>query len=344
MPIVEDSARSPRPSTIRDVAALAGVSKSAASRALLGQGGVSSENLEKVRRAIEQLDFVPNQVARSLSVRSPATLGLFLRQSGSPFYAHLAAAFEAETGMRGYEVLTVASEDRPDEANFRSLMVLADLRTAGIVVSTPTVDPQTIRKVAARVPLVLVGQMGQPSNPDVPFVAPDPAQGKAILDHVLELGHREIALLAYPEERSPTQWARIQWMRNYLERSRISHRLLTVEPEADMRAMVDEMHRAGVTALLCNNDWTALDAISAARQLGLSVPGDLSIVGHDGVPPFDHDAIGLTTYRLPIGTMAATAVEVIDSMIQGKPVERGGILLSGELIVGRTTTTRSDVH
>lgn len=337
MPIAEESARSPRPSTIRDVAALAGVSKSAASRALLGQGGVSSENLEKVRRAIEELDFVPNQVARSLSVRSPATLGLFLRQSGSPFYAHLAAAFEAETGKRGYEVLTVASEDRPDEANFRSLMVLADLRTAGIVVSTPTVDPQTIRKVAARVPLVLVGQMGQPSNPDVPFVAPDPAQGRIILDHVLDLGHREIALLAYPAERSPTQWARIAWMQKHLKRARISHRLVIVEPDSDMLATIDELSRAGITALLCNNDWTALDALAAARRLGISVPEQLSIVGHDGIPPFDHDAIGLTTYRVPIDSMAAAAVELVDAMVRGEAAEVNGTLLSGELVVGRTS-------
>ncbi|MFF0225449.1 LacI family DNA-binding transcriptional regulator [Streptomyces sp. NPDC004629] len=332
-----DTPRGRRPSTIRDVAALAGVSKSTASRVVLGQGGVSPENVEKVRRAIEQLDFVPNQIARNLTTRSSALLGLFLRHTRSPFYASLATAFEENAGVKGYEVMSLASGDQPDEANYRSLMLMADMRSTGIVVAAPTVEPATIRQVASRVPLVLVGQMGQPSNPGVPYIAPDPQEGRALIDHVVGLGHRAIALLAFSPRQSPTQWARIAWMRDELRHNGLLTSLEVIKPDEDLTNVVDALHRAGTTAILCNNDWTALDAIAAAARLGLSVPDDLSIAGYDGIPPFDHEVLGLTTYRTPLNDMAEAAVRLIDELVRDNHVETGGILLRGELLVGRTT-------
>lgn len=334
---VQDEAR--KASTIRDVATLAGVSKSTASRALLGQPGVSWKNLEKVQRAVEQLDFVPNQIARSLSRPSPATLGLFLRSAEYPFYGHLAKGFAAEAGVRGYEVLSVSSFDQPDDANYESLMVLAGLRAAGIVVASPVVDPLTIRRVAARVPLVLVGQMGQASNPDVPFVAPDPNDGVVLIEHVVALGHTSVALTAAPPEQSPTQWDRIQAMRDDLEARGISNRIVAIEPETNIVDVVSELHRAAVTAVLCNSDFIALDVLAAAAHLGLSVPDDLSVAGFDGLPPLDHEAIGLTTFRVPAAGLAAAAVELVHKLIRAEELKRGGVFVRGELLVSRTTGT-----
>jgi DNA-binding LacI/PurR family transcriptional regulator len=326
-----------RASTIRDVALAAGVSKSTASRALLGQPGVSQENLEKVRRAIQQLDFVPNQIARSLSVPSPAMLGLFLRSAEGQFYGYLAKEFDCEAGERGYEVLSVSSFDQPDDANYQSLMVLAGLRTAGIVVASPVVDPLTIRRVATRVPLVLVGQMGQPTNPDVPFVAPDPSDGVVLTEHVLALGHTSVALTAAPPEQSPTQWVRIERMRSYLEARGIRNRLVIIRPETSLIDLVSELHQEKVTAVLCNQDFVALDVMAAAAHLGLSIPGDLSVTGFDGFPPFDHEALGLTTFRIATAGLAAGAVDLVHRLIKVEEVDRGGVFVPGELLVGRTT-------
>ncbi|MFJ9893494.1 LacI family DNA-binding transcriptional regulator [Streptomyces sp. NPDC091280] len=326
-----------RPSTIRDVAALAGVSKSTVSRAVMGQGGVSAENMEKIQRAIEQLDFVPNQLARSLNARSSAVLGLFLRHTRSPFYAHLAGAFEESAGEVGYEVMSLASGDQPDDANYRSLMLMADMHTAGIAVAAPNVDPRTIRQVASRVPLVLVSQMGQPSNPGVQYVAPDPRAAGALIDHIADLGHTSIALLAHSPEQSPTQWARITWMRDELTSRGLLAGPQRIEPDQDLTHVIGELHRAGATAILCPSDWVAFDALAAAQRLGLAVPDDISITGYDGVPPFDHEVFGLTTYRIPVDAMAAAALELLDNLIRDNHVEAGGILMSGELVTGRTT-------
>jgi DNA-binding LacI/PurR family transcriptional regulator len=336
MPSGEGNHRGRRPSTIRDVAALAGVSKSTASRAVLGQGGVSPENMDRVRQAIERLDFVPNQIARSLTATSSAVLGLYLRHTRSPFYAHLAGAFEESAGLKGYEVMSLASGDKPDAANYRSLMLMADMRTAGIVVAAPNVDPSTIRQVASRVPLVLVGQMGQASNPGVSFIAPDPQASVELIDYVAGLGHTSIALLALSQQQSPTQWTRITWMRNELERRGLLGGFEQIEVDQDLTDVVDGLRNAGVTAILCPSDWVAFDALSAARNLGLSVPADISITGYDGVPPFDHPVFGLTTYRIPVDAMAAAAVKLIDDLVQNNHVDSGGILLRGELLVGQT--------
>ncbi|WP_226657904.1 LacI family DNA-binding transcriptional regulator [Leifsonia sp. LS1] len=337
MPPGQNKQHGRRSSTIRDVAALAGVSKSTASRAVAGQGGVSAENLEKILKAIEQLDFVPNQIARSLTARSSAVLGLFLRHTRAPFYAHLAGAFEESAAVKGYEVMSLASGDQPDEANYRSLMLMADLHTAGIVVATPNVDPRTIRQVASRVPLVLASQMGQPSNPGVPFVAPDPRDGGHLIEHLAGLGHTAIAVLALPAQHAPTQWARISWMRDELTRRGMLAGFEWIEPDQDLTEIVDSLYRSGATAIMAPSDWVAFDVLSATDRLGLSVPGDLSVTGYDGVPPFDHSVFGLTTYRIPVDEMAAAALKLLDDLIHDNPIGTSGVLLHGEMIVGRTT-------
>lgn len=329
--------RSRKNSTIRDVAALAGVSKSTASRAVLGQGGVSAETIDRVRHAIEQLDFVPNQIARSMNSSSSAILGLFLRHTRSPFYAHMAGAFEENAGSKGYEVMSLASGDQPDEANYRSLMLMADLRTAGIAVVAPNVDPRTIRQLASRVPVVLVGQMGQPSNPGVPYVAPDPQAAAELIDHLVGLGHRSIAMFSLTQDASPTQWARTSWMRSELERRGILSGFVLVEPYEELTEKISRAKAAGATAIMAPSDWVAMDVIAAARRLGLDVPNDLSVTGYDGVPPFDHEMLALTTYKIPLDKMAASAVKILDDLVREQPMDAGGILLRGELIVGKTT-------
>lgn len=334
--------RNRKPSTIRDVAALAGVSKSTASRAVLGQGGVSAANLDRVRHAVEQLDFVPNQIARSMNSSSSAMLGLFLRHTRSPFYAHMAGAFEDNAGEKGYEVMSLASGDQPDEANYRSLMLMADLRTAGIAVVAPNVDPRTIRQAASRVPLVLVGQMGQPSNPGVPYIAPDPSAAEELIAHLARLGHRAITLLSLTQDASPTQWARTSWMREELQRQGLLRDFVLIDPFEDMTGKVAAAHARGATAIMAPSDWVAMDVIAAARRLGLSVPSDLSVTGYDGVPPFDHEVLGLTTYRIPIDEMASSAVTMLDELVRESRVAMGGRLLRGQLIVGASAAAAPD--
>lgn len=329
--------RSRKHSTIRDVAALAGVSKSTASRAVLGKGGVSAETISRVQQAVEQLDFVPNQLARSMNTSSSAILGLFLRHTRSPFYAHMAGSFEESAGDRGYEVMSLASGDQPDEANYRSLMLMADLRTAGIAVVAPNVDPRTIRQVASRVPLVLVGQMGQAANPGVPFVAPDPTAAKDLIDHLVSLGHKSIALFSLTAAASPTQWTRTSWMREELEARGLLATFVLIDPEEELSEKVSLARDSGATAIMAPSDWVAMDTIAAAHKLGLSVPGDLSITGYDGVPPFDHEVLALTTYRIPLEEMAARAVRILDDLVRDSQAEVGSALLRGSVIVGGTT-------
>ncbi|NHI16259.1 hypothetical protein [Microbacterium excoecariae] len=100
--------------------------------------------------------------------------------------------------------MSLASGDQPDEANYRSLTLMTDLRTAAIAVVAPNVDPRTIRQVASRVPLGLVGQMDEPSTPNVPYVAPDPRAAGELIEHLVDLGHGSIAVLSLPQEASPT--------------------------------------------------------------------------------------------------------------------------------------------
>lgn len=179
--------------------------------------------------------------------------------------------------------------------------------------------------------------MGQPSNPGVPYVAPDPRAAEELIDHLVGLGHSSIAVLSLTQEASPTQWARTSWMRDELERRGLLSDFVFIDPYEDLAEKVARAHEAGATAIMAPSDWVAMDAIAAARRLGLSVPGALSVTGYDGVPPFDHEILALTTYRIPLEKMAETAVRILDDIVRENQTEAGGILLRGEVIVGQTT-------
>ncbi|MFD7437755.1 LacI family DNA-binding transcriptional regulator [Streptomyces sp. NPDC059861] len=283
-----------RPPTIRDVAERAGVSKSLVSLVLRGSGQVRPEKREAVLRAVRELGYRPNAAARSLSERrtlprpglhstgGTPVVGVLLDDLRNPWFVDLLDGLNSLLHTAGLHMLLADARLNRRVGDDLTGPFL-DLGADGLVVVGTLPDPAALGTVAARIPVVVAGAR-EPAPPGVDVVAGDDEHGTRLLtEHLIGLGHRRIAHLA-------GYGAVGELRRRSFEATMREHGLAgdaVVEPcdqteEGGHRAAVRLLVRSGrPTAVLAVNDIAAVGALSAAEDLGLSVPGDLSVTGYD---------------------------------------------------------------
>ncbi|ASQ93430.1 hypothetical protein CGL27_10285 [Streptomyces sp. 11-1-2] len=323
--------------TILDIAAEAGVSKSAVSRALSGQGEVSAETREKVERAARKLGYVANAMARGLVSSQTKTVGVLLRDMTRPFYALLQTAMQRAAEDRGYQVVTATSAADLGVADaLRALRNLVSLQVDGLVVSSARLPSEEIVPFIDRVPIVVAGR--RETSRGITSVFCDDADGGTVLaEHLLQLGHERIAVVLADEAYSLSQYARGFAM---VERIRAVGKTPVVWQVATDReatqAINDQLDGAGVTAIMCPTDGSAVDALEVLRQRGQSAPEDYTVTGYDGFGPLNTPYLGLTTFRQPVEEIGRTSINLLLDKIEGKTDQDRLVELRGSLIEGRT--------
>jgi DNA-binding LacI/PurR family transcriptional regulator len=336
---VERMARArPKVPTILDVAAEAGVSKSAVSRALSGQGEVSTETRERVESAARKLGYVANAMARGLVSSRTKTIGVLLRDMTRPFYAFLQVAMQKAAEDRGYQIVTVTSAGDPEVADaLHALRNLISLQVDGLVVSSARLPSEKIVPFIDRVPIVVAGR--RETSRGITSVFCDEADGGTMLaDHLLKLGHERIAVVLTSQAYSLSQHARGISM---IERIRDAGRTAVVwEVTTDREAAQvtsDQLDGAGVSAIMCLTDDSAVDALEVLRQRGESAPEDYTVTGYDGFGPLATPYLGLTSFRQPVEDIGRTSIDLLLDRIEGKTDQDRLVELRGSFIEGRTS-------
>jgi DNA-binding LacI/PurR family transcriptional regulator len=323
--------------TILDIAAEAGVSKSAVSRALSGQGEVSAETRDRVERAARKLGYVANAMARGLVSSRTKTIGVLLRDMTRPYYAWLQVAMQRAAEHRGYQVVTVTSAGDPGVADaLHALKNLISLQVDGLVVSSARLPSEEIVPFIHRVPIVVAGR--RETSRGITSVFCDDADGGTVLaEHLLRLGHEHIAVVLTDQSYSLSQYARGSAM---IERIRAAGRTAVVwEVATDREAsqvITDQIDGAGVTAVMCPTDSSAVDALEVLRQRGESAPEDYTVTGYDGFSPLNTPYLGLTTFRQPVEEIGRTSIDLLLDRIEGKTDQDRLVEFRGNLVEGRT--------
>lgn len=271
-----------RPPTIRDVADRAGVSKSLVSLVLRGSDQVRPEKREAVLRAVRELGYRPNAAARSLSEQRTRTVGVLLNDLRNPWFVDMLDGLNSLLHDNGLHML-LADARLNRRAGQDPAGPLLDLRVDGLVVVGTLPDPAALGAVAARIPVVVAGAR-EPVPPRVDVVAGDDEHGaRLVAEHLIGLGHRRIAHIA-------GYGAVGELRRRSFEAAMREHGLAdeaVVEPsdmteEGGYRTTVRLLSRPErPTAVFAVNDIAAIGALSAAAELGLRVPRDVSVVGYD---------------------------------------------------------------
>lgn len=322
---------------MKEVAALAGVSVATVSRALAGSPLVSAETREAVESAVRRAGYTINQAGRGLRLQVSHRLLVLLPTLSNPFFAEIVQALDERAQKSGFSVLVGSTEgslEREDRLARQLLSGAAD----GLVLLTGRLPQALRRPIVAGQRIVAVSE--QVPDTTIPLIGIDnKSAAQDATRYLIELGHRRIAHIAGPQGNVLTR-LRIAGYRAALRASGLPFAPDLVAGsdftvESGSRAMQLLLQRTPrPTAVFCANDETAFGAMAMAKQAGLAVPADLSVVGFDDIGYAAFSDPALTTIRQPrrrFGQLAAAIL--LDEM----PAS-GTVTLPYEMVLRRSTT------
>jgi LacI family transcriptional regulator len=334
-------------STIQDVAKLAGVAPITVSRVVNNSGYVSEKTRLKVEAAIAELNYVPNTVARSLRLSQTHTLALVLTDIANPFWTTVARSVEDTANEAGFSVFFCNTDESAakQDAYLRALM---QKRVDGVLLVPAQLDVELIPWLQSQnTPVVVIDR--RVSRRQVDVVRCDAEDGAyKLVQHLLGLKHRRIAVLSGPQTVS-TAADRVAGYRQAMAEAGIGVLSEWVRYGEFTQASGYEMARQLLhltprpTALFGVNNFIALGALRAAKDAGLRVPEDLSLVAFDDfasefvVEPF------LTVVDQPAAEMGKQAAELLLVRMKADPPEAyQEIVLPANVIVRKSTAAPSN--
>jgi LacI family transcriptional regulator len=310
--------------TLATVAQRAGVSPATVSRVLNGDYPVAAETRKRVEKAVRELDYVVNAHARALLHSTSGLVGAILNDVSDPFFALVLRGIQVAAGDLGRLVVTAHSDGDPDRELAGIDLLRRQRADAVIVVGSGPEDTEYRRQLAAQARglraqdsrLVLCGRPKPARDAPASVVTfDDVATGRALVEHLVGLGHRRIAYLGGPPGRT-TSTDRRRGVVEGLERAglKVDERLLADGDgtrEAG-HARVGELLDSGLdfTAIIGSNDQLAIGALAALRDVGWSVPEDMSVAGIGDLPGAADLVPSLTTVHLSLEEAGRQAVSL----------------------------------
>jgi LacI family transcriptional regulator len=328
---------------IQDVAAAAGVSTQTISRVLNNKPDVAPETRQRILDTIQQLGYEPNLLARGLASNRTFTLGLVTYDFADPFFAAILSAAEREARDHNYFFLMTSSEFRfEDEGEI--LRLLVSRQVDGVLITSLGREAEAnyiLSLLDQGLPVVTISYFM--SDPRMPNINVNNIEGGYKAGrHLLELGHRNIAMITGPLNNMATT-ERTNGFCKALEEAGVQ-----LNPElvalgnwsyaSGYPALRELLARnGGFSALFVHNDRMAIAAIEALREAGYRVPEDVSVIGYDDLPEAAFSNPPLTTIRQSAQDMGRTATRVLIDVIEKPDVEHPSITLSTELVVRQST-------
>ncbi|MFZ4658218.1 MAG: LacI family DNA-binding transcriptional regulator [Caldilineaceae bacterium] len=327
--------------THKDVAERAGVSVATVSYVLNnGPRPVAPETRLKVEEAIAELGYYPNELARSLRLQHSSTIGLILPNIMNPVFAEIAHEIESACRKEGF-LLLLCNSDREHAREEHFVQMLRAKQVDGVVI-TPHDDPLALIQplVQAQIPVVVL----EHDLPNVHCIVMNEKQGgRLATQHLIDLGHRRIALI----KRTPNSALSRERFTGYQQA--LAAAGIPYDPHLVCECAAGQMAGAQAmqqlltlaqppTAVFTHNDVLAMGALHAIRQAGLTVPGDISVVGYDDITSAAYFVPPLTTVRSPKAELGALAGRTILELVRqknGQPPQT--ITLPVELVVRAST-------
>ena len=305
-------ARRSRPdrATIGDVADRAGVSRATVSRVMNGLSTVDPAIAERVRRIAAELDYRPNQVARSLALGRTQTIGYVVPDLTNPSFHGALRGLSRAASEAGYRVLVADSAEHADQEPVLALETRR--RCDAVVLVAPRMsEDDLVRLLPELQPVVVLNRTVDGAA--IPHLNIDWASGiRDLVRHLVGLGHRRIAYLQGPAaSRSNVARERALDAFDDIEVIKIACGAMFTDGHAAAGQVLD----AGVTAVVAFNDVVALGLLGALHELGTDVPGELSVVGFDDIPFAAFTWPPLTTAWVPQEQLGELAWDHLRAML-----------------------------
>lgn len=311
---------------LKDVARHSGVSVTTVSHVVNGTRRVAPATQVRVQRAIAELGYRPDSIARALKSNRSRTIGMIVTAANNPFFAEIIRGVEDHCFAHGYSLMLCNTGDA-DTRQLTYLQALRDKRVDGLIVMTAHSGPDFLAALA-RQPLPTVLMDADPtSGEEIAVVNDDSRLGARLaIEHLLERGLTDIALLTGPASH-PRSRERLAGALETLEEAGLrppTSRIVATNLMADggHEAMQRLLAASPPQALFAFNDLVAIGAMRAARERGLSLPDDLSVVGYDDIELGRYLTPALTTVHQPVYELGAMAsAQLIERLEHGEPLQ-----------------------
>jgi LacI family transcriptional regulator len=324
--------------TLADIARAAGTSPSTASRAINGKGYVSAAARARLLAAADELGYVPNASARTLKQKTSRVVGVVVSDLGNQFYGRLSAAIEQTLREAGYQMVLVGdnSEDAEEVAAVRTFLAM---RAPGVIM-TPVGEKASALLARHGVSVVEVDRTLARTPCDA-VVIDNERGGHAATAHLLDAGHRRVALLV-----AATSWtsdagrlagySRAHGDARVPVDERLILRVAFHAPDAEQR-IADLLERERPTAVFAANNLLAEQVWRMIRKRGLRLPDDISLVGFDDVPWMEMVSPGMTVVAQPTEELGRRAARLLVRRIDDPQAPRVVERLEPTLVVRGST-------
>jgi LacI family transcriptional regulator len=328
--------------TIYDVAREAGVSIAAVSQVINGKGKISEVRRREISQIMERLNYRPSVIAAALTGKHTYTIGLLIPDIANPFFAEMARAIEDHGGRSGYS-LVICSTDNKDDKIERYLPLLLQKSVDAIIIGTGLDNSDILLPLLLKsIPIVLIAR-------DIPhldlhtIIVDDYAGGRMAAEHLLQLGHRRLSIIA-EDMKGLSSSERTRGVRDALHAAGLE--LPGAMIKASRNDSLNEVKQTALellelpeppTAIFCCNDLLAIGALQAAKELGLKVPEQLSIIGFDNTILTEVTEPALTTIAQPIELMGRLTIELVIAMLGKEEPAAKRTVLQPKLVIRKST-------
>ena len=330
--------------TIRDIARICNVSVSTVSRAINNDTGISEETRQRILETARRYHYIPNSSARNLKMVETNTVAVLVYSVTNIFFSSMYGMFQSELEKRGYDYILHSIKDTQDIVA-EGIRIVKEKRLKGIIFLGGWIDPVKMRLQDIQVPYVfctVYQDINLPRGSSSSVGIDDIKEGRRITEYLIKKGHTRIAIIAGVEGDRATGAGRLRGYKLALEEagipideSLICHMKKNLEEFTAKNgyAVCKELLDTGVdfTALFCVSDLTAIGAYRAIYESGRSIPGDISVVGFDGIELGAYIEPPITTMFQPRDQMVIETVRILIDRIEGQEAEEQ-IVLGAELL------------
>ena len=316
---------------LTDVAKLAGVSPTTVSRVIYKKGYLSEKTIQKVNDAMRELGYKPNNLARSLQGKSAKLIGLIFPNIRHVFYAELIDKLEHELFKKGYKTI-ICNSEHDSEKEREYIEMLEANQVDGIISGSHNLGIEDYNRVTA--PII---SFDRNLSPDIPVVSSDNYGGGVLAAQTLvKTGANDIIMITGNDNSNSPTGLRHAGFASILPDAPIINVSSDFSPVRKEMEIKNILTQQKPDAIFASDDLTAILIINIAKELGISVPDQLKVIGYDGTYFIENYYPQLTTVKQPLEEIAFLCVELLLQKIEGKKVATTGYFLPVTLLLGKS--------
>ncbi|MFD1064689.1 LacI family DNA-binding transcriptional regulator [Oceanobacillus locisalsi] len=295
---------------LTDVAKKAGVSATTVSRVINHYGYLSQKTIDKVHKAMEELNYQPNSMARSLQGKDTQLIGLIFPTVSHPFFGELASKIETKLFEKGYKTILCDSADNKEKER-DYLKMLAANKVDGIIAGAHNLGIPEYQNV--ELPIISFDRY---LAEGIPIVSSDSYQGgRLATEHLYQRGGRKIAILTGTNESNSPTNQRLEGYLSVLKERDLEPIVYHFPPDHSPFLKSTEIRqilsRKDIDSIFCTDDLTAILVLNKAQELGLEIPGDLKVIGYDGTTFIQNYFPQLSTVLQPMDQFVDLLIDLL---------------------------------